>query len=188
VIVFVRGQPRSGKSLFAEKLAEAVSSTPTYVGTLPSIRYYEPILEAHRQRRGSHWQLLELKYDIERDRHTLADAITTREVVLLDGVSYYLFRLDTLGLLEARVHLGVRSLVALAAASSSTVIVVDAPPSSRLGPHLCRTVRRVHAAIASAAGSCFVVENAVARRVAEKDVPHPHSGLQTHGQLPNPLG
>ena len=60
-IQFVLGGARSGKSAHAEGLAEAAGSNPIYIATAEIFdQEMESRIEVHRERRGQHWQLVEL--------------------------------------------------------------------------------------------------------------------------------
>lgn len=64
-IVFISGGARSGKSAFAESLAEAGAGPLLYVATatVGDAEMAERVTR-HRQRRGDRWQLLEEPYDL----------------------------------------------------------------------------------------------------------------------------
>ncbi len=82
-IILVTGGQRSGKSLFAERLALELSSTPTYVATA-EIRddEMEHRVALHRQRRGSNWTTIDEPLNI-------ADHDFTDKTVLVDCVTLW---------------------------------------------------------------------------------------------------
>lgn len=60
MITFVTGGQRSGKSLFAEKLALARSSHPVYLATARALDdEFRRRVEIHKQRRGPEWTTIE---------------------------------------------------------------------------------------------------------------------------------
>ncbi|MFI3264406.1 MAG: bifunctional adenosylcobinamide kinase/adenosylcobinamide-phosphate guanylyltransferase [Rikenellaceae bacterium] len=83
-IIYVSGGQRSGKSDFAQNMAEELSPKPTYLATARCWdKEFEERIERHKASRGEHWQ------NIERERE-LADLDLDGEVVLMDCVTLWL--------------------------------------------------------------------------------------------------
>ena len=83
-ITFITGGQRSGKSSFAQRLAEEKSKSPIYLATA---RIWDDDFEArvkrHQSDRGKQWQTIEEQIDI--GKHNLAG-----KTVLLDCITLWL--------------------------------------------------------------------------------------------------
>ncbi|EAZ93184.1 bifunctional adenosylcobinamide kinase/adenosylcobinamide-phosphate guanylyltransferase [Crocosphaera chwakensis] len=65
--ILVTGPSRSGKSEWAERLAEKLEQPVIYVATAlenPDDAEWQQRIEQHRRRRPSHWQTLSVSYDL----------------------------------------------------------------------------------------------------------------------------
>lgn len=83
-IIMVTGGQRSGKSIFAEKLALDKSTHPTYLATARVLdEEMRRRVTIHQNRRGAHWRNIEAPLSIE----TLK--ISPNEVVLLDCLTLW---------------------------------------------------------------------------------------------------
>lgn len=79
MIIFVTGGQRSGKSLFAEKMALAKSSHPVYLATARVMDdEFRRRVEIHQQRRGPEWT------NVEASLHVGEVTFPEGAVVLLD--------------------------------------------------------------------------------------------------------
>ncbi len=83
-IIYITGGQRSGKSRFAQALAEQLSPQPLYLATAHcwDAEFAERI-QRHQRERGAHWSLIE--EELELSRHALQG-----RVVLLDCVTLWL--------------------------------------------------------------------------------------------------
>lgn len=90
-IVFITGGARSGKSAFAQSLAETAGGPLLYVATA-TVEDAEMAdrVALHRQQRGPRWNLLEEPYDLP---GRLPAAATGHGAVLLDCVTLWLTNL-----------------------------------------------------------------------------------------------
>lgn len=80
-IILITGGQRSGKSEYAERLALALSPTPTYVATAHIWdEEFRQRVEIHKQRRGSQWTNIEEETELSRlnveNQVVLIDCIT----------------------------------------------------------------------------------------------------------------
>lgn len=83
-IIFVTGGQRSGKSSFAQKMAELKSQNPVYLATAKIWdKDFEARVQRHKNDRGNHWQTIE--EEIQISKHDL-----NGKVVLLDCVTLWL--------------------------------------------------------------------------------------------------
>jgi len=89
--VYISGGARSGKSAFAQRLAEACPGPLLYVATagVDDAEMAERV-EKHRRARGKRWQTLEEPLDLLR---RLPDAAAGRGAVLLDCVTLWITNL-----------------------------------------------------------------------------------------------
>lgn len=67
-----------------------------YIGTLPRIRRFRPVIYAHQKRRPSEWRLIELIGRPQADLATVTAALADFRNLILDGVTYYVFRALTM--------------------------------------------------------------------------------------------
>jgi adenosylcobinamide kinase/adenosylcobinamide-phosphate guanylyltransferase len=85
---FILGGARSGKSSYAEKLAEKSGLEVVYIATA---QVYDPEfaerIRLHRQRRPSHWQLIEEPFFLAK---TLRDNARADRILLVDCLTLYL--------------------------------------------------------------------------------------------------
>lgn len=87
-LTFITGGVRSGKSRFAEKLAEKNGSTVLYVAT--GVATFDQEMEtrivSHQIRRPNHWGLLEVPYHFYRETEVYSDY----DVILVDCISTWI--------------------------------------------------------------------------------------------------
>ncbi|MDE6114189.1 MAG: bifunctional adenosylcobinamide kinase/adenosylcobinamide-phosphate guanylyltransferase [Muribaculum sp.] len=82
-IIMVTGGQRSGKSMFAERVALELSDHPVYIATAePRDDEFRERVRLHRQRRGSEWT------NIEEQLHLSVHDVTSR-TVLVDCVTMW---------------------------------------------------------------------------------------------------
>ena len=83
-IVFITGGQRSGKSRYAQALAEKWSQTPIYLATA---RYWDEDfkkrIERHRSDRGEHWKTIE-------EEKYIGSCSLTGQTVVMDCVTLWL--------------------------------------------------------------------------------------------------
>lgn len=83
-VTFITGGQRSGKSRYAQQLAESKTSNPVYVATARVWDdEFRKRIERHQSDRGNHWQT------IEEEKHLSKLNVETR-VVLLDCITLWL--------------------------------------------------------------------------------------------------
>lgn len=158
------GPTGSGKSEYAERLMAGYPGRTVYVGTLPQTRAFKAVIKQHKARRPAHWELIELARDPRTDLKVLDAALSNFQNVIVDGLTYYLFRLMTLfgnSLNDLRVS--TKDLIDRAALHAGQVIVVDTPVYNTLPDEECRVHRYLHLQLARSARTLTLFENGMAR-------------------------
>lgn len=83
-IIFITGGQRSGKSRYAQSLAESISAKPIYLATARHWdEDFEKRIQRHQSDRGNHWRTIEEEKD-------LAKLKLDNETVLLDCITLWL--------------------------------------------------------------------------------------------------
>ena len=91
MIIFVLGEPKSGKSVWAENVLLSLGGTSLYVGTLPARQeFHETIIEHQKRRLEAKWDLLEASGEPGEDLKALSQALQKNSTVLIDGLSAYI--------------------------------------------------------------------------------------------------
>ncbi|MBI9065916.1 MAG: bifunctional adenosylcobinamide kinase/adenosylcobinamide-phosphate guanylyltransferase [Salinivirgaceae bacterium] len=83
-ITFITGGARSGKSSFAQKLAEELSASPVYLATARIWdKDFQKRVNRHKAERGEHWQTIE-------EEKQLSTLILHDKTVVLDCITLWL--------------------------------------------------------------------------------------------------
>ncbi len=83
-IIYISGGERSGKSDFAQKMAEELSAEPIYLATARCWDdEFRSRIDKHKASRGEHWSLIEEERELS--KHSL-----TGRVVMMDCVTLWL--------------------------------------------------------------------------------------------------
>ena len=83
-LTFITGGQRSGKSSFAQKLAEDLSENPIYLATARKWdKDFERRIERHQNDRGNHWQTIE-------EEKELGELKLDGKTVVLDCITLWL--------------------------------------------------------------------------------------------------
>ncbi len=83
-IIYISGGQRSGKSDFAQRMAEELSDNPTYLATAKCWdKEFEKRIERHKASRGEHWCNIE-------QEHYISQLELEGRVVLMDCVTLWL--------------------------------------------------------------------------------------------------
>ncbi len=87
-IVLVLGGARSGKSTYAQQLAETWWTNPLYLATAETLdREMEDRVKRHQQQRGARWGCAEESLDVAR---VIRDTAPARDGILLDCATLWL--------------------------------------------------------------------------------------------------
>jgi adenosyl cobinamide kinase/adenosyl cobinamide phosphate guanylyltransferase len=145
MIEFVIGNPKCGKSLYAEGRLASITTSVLYVATLPATDLFEGIIRDHRNRRPSSWEIYETLGNVERDALNIAVRIHRHTGILIDGLSSYVLRILAYYPTESHNLLrNVASLVEMLSESGRIGILLDTPVSCLNWPLQRRVVRGVH--------------------------------------------
>ncbi|MFI3316856.1 MAG: bifunctional adenosylcobinamide kinase/adenosylcobinamide-phosphate guanylyltransferase [Rikenellaceae bacterium] len=92
-IIYISGGQRSGKSDFAQRMAEELSDNPTYLATAKCWdAEFEKRIERHKALRGEHWCNIEQEHYISRldleERVVLMDCVTLWLTNIFSDCSY----------------------------------------------------------------------------------------------------
>jgi adenosyl cobinamide kinase/adenosyl cobinamide phosphate guanylyltransferase len=165
---FITGFHGSGKSLYAERLVASQGHRVTYVGTLPAHPVYDIIIQEHQARRPADWQLLELIGDHEADIIALTIAFTHSQSVLIDGISFYLFRIAKLTLDLPDFQRPLTAIIKTARNVSCQVVVVDNPTPRDLPIRIRNLIIYTRALILRSATSVTLVHSGIATPVTRR--------------------
>jgi len=148
-ITFILGGVRSGKSRYAEQLAECAAHPKIYLATAePLDSEMAARISAHRKRRGEGWKTLEIPVEI-------ADAIAAHEgVIVVDCLTLWLSNLmhKNLDILDYT-----QQLVSALQATKAAVILVSNEvgqgiiPSNALARQFCDEAGMLHQRMAEVA-------------------------------------
>lgn len=126
--IFITGGARSGKSVFAEKLALEFGSSLCYLATAQALdSEMDERIVLHRERRGEQWHTLEEPLDLPR---VLKECDGRYQVILVDCITLWLsnllFAYEGLeGNLEERILVDVRQLADRLLEMKTAVILVS---------------------------------------------------------------
>ena len=132
MLIYVTGGARSGKSRYAQELANRLAKHVVFVATaFPSDKDIEKRIRRHRRDRPKQWKTIENKIDLAEvfskiDRRT--------EVVLIDCLTMYVSGRLVEGEKDAKIYSRVEKLCKAAAASKITTILVSNEVGSGLVP------------------------------------------------------
>lgn len=169
-ISLVLGGARSGKSAFAQRLAERSPEPVLFVATAEATdTEMAERIARHRAARPPHWRLLEVPFDVGRAVNTQgADART----VLLDCLSLLVSNVlldaeragpSALGALDARIDCEIKELVTIARQRHLALIIVSnevgmsVVPPSPLGRRFRDALGHANQQVATAADAVYLL-------------------------------
>lgn len=168
MIDFVLGAPRSGKSLYAERLVAQRPGYTLYVGTLPSRPDYAAIIADHRARRPREWDLLECHGAPEQDLPRLRSALSAFDNIIVDGLLVYVLRFVTLFRRDLSAFKSeVTALLESAAHGATSVVVVDSPVPVEAPAMARRHLHGLHLTILRWSSSIVFVDHHKARPISK---------------------
>jgi len=132
MLIYITGGARSGKSRYAQELAQRLAQRVVFVATaFPSDDDIKERIKRHRRERPKHWRTLENPMDLssvysKMDRRT--------ELLLIDCLTLYVSGCLMQGETESKIAARVEKFCRAAAASSKTTILVSNEVGSGLVP------------------------------------------------------
>jgi adenosylcobinamide kinase/adenosylcobinamide-phosphate guanylyltransferase len=132
MLIYITGGARSGKSSYAQNLAQKRAKRVTFVATaLPSDENLKKRIARHKRERPKHWQTIENPAD-------LADVFSQcgrgTELLLLDCLTLYVSACLVARETEAKISARVETFCKAAAASKITTVVVSNEVGSGVVP------------------------------------------------------
>jgi len=132
MLIYITGGARSGKSRYAQALAQRLGQRVVFVATAtPSDADLERRIERHRRERPKHWRTLENPKELSR---VFSDIDRRTEVLLLDCLTLYVSGCLMQGVPESRIGAQVEKFCKAAAASRTATLVVSNEVGSGLVP------------------------------------------------------
>ena len=151
----ILGERKSGKSVFVENRVKKTDNKALYIATLPELKMYKEIINAHQKRRPSSWECVEL---LEMSaEEILTYPYQKYQNVILDNLSYYaLFQLcynkeEFIKKCDERV---LALIDRIAADSATTLYFIDTPINQDMFEHEDKNgvIRQLFARILDKAG------------------------------------
>ena len=122
-VIFIVGGARSGKSNFAEKLAEEQSKHLLYLATgEPKDNEMKKRIEKHKKRRGRKWKLIEAPIELAKALSTIKSDI---DVVLIDCITLWISNLLLSGKTVSIIKKDIAKMIAVLERKSFTTILVS---------------------------------------------------------------
>jgi adenosylcobinamide kinase/adenosylcobinamide-phosphate guanylyltransferase len=187
-VVLILGGARSGKSAYAQRLAEAWWAKPLYLATAETLdQEMAERVKAHQRQRGSRWGCAEEPLDVAR---ILLAATPPRDGVLLDCATLWLTNV-LLKEGEPAVQSRKQDLLAALKASRTSVILVSNEvglgivPESRLGRDFRDLQGRLNQDLAAAADIVLFIMAGLPLAL-KGAIPQALDDSSTGGCLPKP--
>lgn len=162
-LIFITGGARSGKSAFAQKLANNLGERVTYIATAEARdREMELRIKFHRKNRPSHWKTVEREKNVT---EVLSRVAEKSEVILLDCLTLLISNLLLSG--EKKILKEIRRLVNEVKRAKATVLIVSNEVGMGIVPNnnLARRFRdmagRANQIVAQAADEVYLVVSGI---------------------------
>ncbi|MBU4128638.1 bifunctional adenosylcobinamide kinase/adenosylcobinamide-phosphate guanylyltransferase [bacterium] len=166
-LIFVTGGARSGKSAFAQKLANNLSKKVTYIATAQARdKEMELRIKIHRKNRPSRWKTVEREKNVTEVLSRIAEK---NEVILLDCLTLLISNLLLSG--EKKILKEIRQLVDEVKRVKATVLIVSNEvgmgivPDNRLARRFRDTAGRANQIVAQAADEVYLVVSGISTKI-----------------------
>ncbi len=166
-LVFIIGGARSGKSVFAQKLANRLSKKVTYIATAKARdKEMELRIKIHRKNRPSHWKTIEKEKNIA---EVLSRIAGKSEVILLDCLTLLISNLLLSGRKDVLKEIG--RLVNKIREIKATVLIVSNEvgmgivPDNKLARRFRDIAGRANQIVAQAADEIYLVVSGIPVKV-----------------------
>lgn len=166
-LIFITGGARSGKSTFAQKLANNLGKRVTYIATAQARdKEMELRIKIHRKNRPSHWKTVEREKNVTEVLSRIAEK---NEVILLDCLTLLISNLLLSG--EKKILKEIRQLVNEVKKAKATVLIVSNEvgmgivPDNRLARKFRDMAGKVNQIVAQAADEVYLVVSGISMKM-----------------------
>jgi len=166
-LIFITGGARSGKSAFAQKLANGLSKKVTYIATAGARdKEMELRIKIHRKNRPSHWKIVEREKNVTEVLSRIAEK---SEVILLDCLTLLISNLLLSG--KKEILKEIRQLVNEVKKAKATVLIVSNEvgmgivPDNRLARQFRDMAGKANQIVAQAADEVYLVISGIPVKV-----------------------
>ena len=169
-LILITGGARSGKSRFAQKLADAMKGRKVFLATAQALdEEMKSRIEQHKKERPSGWDTIEETHYLN---SAIKDCDGKYEVVLIDCLTMWMFNLlERNSSSESEILKEVRTLIAHCKAIQSTVIIVSNEvgsgivPANRLSRQFRDIVGNANQEVASIADEVYLVTASISLKL-----------------------
>jgi adenosyl cobinamide kinase/adenosyl cobinamide phosphate guanylyltransferase len=170
MLIFIFGKPKSGKSLFAEKILSEKEGKTLYIGTLQPKNIYKDIIKNHQIRRPPSWNLIELIGDLKQDKILIEKSLLTYDNFLIDGLSFYIIGLAIImNNTENKIYKFTKIFASDISDKNNCIVIVDSMISIFLPKYLRNILKNVHLLIINNSDKIFYVDNNELRSLRKSD-------------------
>jgi adenosylcobinamide kinase/adenosylcobinamide-phosphate guanylyltransferase len=169
-LIFITGGARSGKSTFAQKLANNLSKKVTYIATAEAKdKEMELRIKIHRKNRPAHWRTVEREKNVT---EILSQVAEKSEVILLDCLTLLISNLLLSG--AKKILKEIRRLVDEVKRAKATVLIVSNEvgmgivPDNKLARRFRDIAGRANQIVAQAADEVYLVVSGISVKVKMK--------------------
>ena len=166
-LIFITGGARSGKSAFAQKLANNLSKRVIYIATAGARdKEMKLRIKIHRKNRPSHWKTVEREKNVTEVLSRIAEK---NEVILLDCLTLLISNLLLSG--EEKILKEIRQLVNEVKKAKATVLIVSNEvgmgivPDNRLARRFRDIAGRANQIVAQAADEVYLVVSGISMKM-----------------------
>ena len=166
-LIFITGGARSGKSVFAQKLANGLSKKVTYIATAQARdKEMELRIKIHRRNRPSHWKTIEKEKDIT---EVLSRVAKKGEIILLDCLTLLISNLLLSGRKDVLKKIG--QLVSKIKEIKATVLIVSNEvgmgivPDNKLARRFRDIEGRANQIVAQAADEVYLIVSGISMKI-----------------------
>lgn len=172
--ILVLGGARSGKSRYAQQLAEASGRAPIFIATAQAFdAEMGERIARHREERDRRWRTIEAPLELTA---ALANAARPQTVVLVDCLTLWLTNVVLAGQDAAAATLGLASMVrqlAGAAVFVSNEVGLGIVPDTPLGRRFRDEQGRLNQAMAAACGTVILITAGLPLQLKPQPAPDP---------------
>lgn len=170
MIIFIFGKPKSGKSLFAEKMLSEKKGKTLYIGTLPNNIFYKDTIKNHQIRRPTSWNSIELIGDLKQDKRMIKKSLKNYNNFLIDGLSFYIIGLAIImNNTENKIYEFTKIFATDKYSKNNCIVIVDSIISIYLPKYLRDILKNIHLLIINNSDKIFYVDNNELKSLRKSD-------------------